>query len=506
MTDRISVLIVGAGPTGMATAAMLRRHDVRVRIVDASSGVATGSRAIMLWPPAQDALGVLGVLPELERQSHRPAAIAYHMRKPRPLRVRIAEHNAPLVIQQQRPGELLDAELKRLGAPVEREVEVVAVTAGETSVTVETRDADGDTDKIEADWLIAADGVRSTVRDQLGIAFAGTDDAQRYLLAEGRVEGEIDRDMVHYFLGPAGVMLFAPLPGGDVRVSTPITVKEATPELVAEMIDERGPGGVRMPEPTTLSTFTSSERVAERLRHGRCFLVGDAAHAHSAIGGQGLGLGLEDARNLTWKLAGVIQGRFDPAVLDTYEPERRAAIEHVMRITGRMTRQAVLSPMAIRVRNGTLRTLHALGVLERVNMPILAGRRMQYPDMLFPGAPAPGRGGRGAPAAGQRAPRWVPGDQPYGSFLLVTTGPATGENAHAASAAADRTDGLAHVHVERDGDTVLLIRPDGFVAAAGRGTDGVASLAKLPATLAGEVGSAEPTDTAEPAETAEATK
>jgi len=480
MADRTSVLIVGAGPAGMAAAAMLRRHDVSVRIVDASPGVATGSRAIMLWPPAQAALDSLGLLPDLERRSHRPSALAYHMGA-RTLRVKITDGNAPLVIQQQRPGELLDAELERLGSPVEREVTVVAVTAGESSVTVETRHADGTEGKIEADWLIAADGVRSTVREQLGIAFEGADDAQRYLLAEGRIDGEIDRDMVHYFLGPAGVMLFAPLPGGDVRVSTPVE-DEATPELLARMMAERGPAGVRMPEATSLGTFASSERIAERLRHGRCFLVGDAAHVHAAIGGQGLGLGLEDARNLTWKLAGVVNGRLDPAILDTYEPERRAAIEHIVRVTGRMTKQAVLSPAAVRVRNATLRTLHALGVLERVNVPILAGRRVRYPDVLFGGTPAPARGGgRSAPKLGERAPSQIATDGVPDSFSLVTTGSATGESA---SAAAERSPLLTHVALEGDDDTVLLVRPDGFIAATGQGTADVTAIESLVTSLA----------------------
>lgn len=494
MTDRTSVLVVGAGPAGMAAAAMLRRQGVSVRIVDAAAGVATGSRAIMLWPPAQEALRSLGLLDALARKSDRPRAFAYHTGPSRTLRVKIAEEFAPLVIQQQTPGELLDAELERLGAPVERQVTVVEVTEDDTTVTARTRHADGTEDEIQADWLIAADGVRSTVRDRLGIGFEGTDDDQRFLLAEGRLDGEIDREVVHYVLGQAGVMLFAPLPGGTTRVSTPVEEADATPELLNRMIAERGMDGVRMPEPDTLTTFTSAERIAERLRHGRCFLIGDAAHVHSAIGGQGLALGLEDARNLTWKLAGVVDGRLGPAVLDTYEPERRAAIEHVVQITGRMSRQAVLSPAAVRMRNGTLRTLHALGVLERVNVPMLAGRRAAYPGVLFGASPLP-EGGRRAPKPGRRAPEWVPiatGEE----FLLVTTGSATGECAVAADTAATKHPLLGHVHVKRPGDGVLLVRPDGFVAAAGRGPAEVAAIESLMTSLAGP---AEPATPAEPA-------
>jgi 2-polyprenyl-6-methoxyphenol hydroxylase-like FAD-dependent oxidoreductase len=484
MTDRTPVLIVGAGPAGMAAAATLRRLGVGVRIVDAAPGVATGSRAIMLWPPALRALGALGLLAELEARADRPQAFAYHLGRGRTLRVRVAGDNAPLVVPQQVPGELLDAELTRLGCPVERGVRVVAVTPGPASVTVETRDADGTAGKIEADWLIGADGVRSTVREQLGIGFAGADDSQRYLLAEGRIDGDVDRSMVHYFLGAAGVMLFAPLPGGDVRVSTPVEATEATPELVERLIRERGPAGVRMPEPTTLTTFTSSERIVARLRDGRCFLVGDAAHVHSAIGGQGLGLGLEDVRNLAWKLAGVVHDRLDPSVLDTYDPERRAAIEHIMKITGRMTKQAVLGPAAVRVRNGTLRTLHALGVLERVNLPMLAGHRVRLPDVLSGRTSAPAA--KGLPGPGERAPSWAPAPASDGRFLLVTGGSldGAGDRATEGSVLVDHAH-ADHAHADHEGDAALLLRPDGFVAASGRDAAAVTAMVTLVTALAG---------------------
>lgn len=488
MTDKTSVLIVGAGPVGMVAAGMLRRHGVKVRIVDAAPGVATGSRAIMLWPPALEALDDLDLLAEAEEQGYRPEAFVYHTGPGSMLRVPISRDDAPLVIPQQCPGELLDAELNRLGCPVERQVRVVAVAAGATSVTVETRHADGTEATIEADWLIAADGVRSTVREQLGVAFQGGGQAQRFLLAEGRLDGEIDHDVVHYFLGRSGVVLFAPLPGGAVRIATPIDDDaDATPDLLARLIAERGPGSLRMPAPTMLTTFASIEQIAERMRVGRCFLVGDAAHVHSVIGGQGMGLGLQDVRNLAWKLAGVVTGRLDPAVLDSYEPERRAAVEHIVQITGRMTRQAVLGPVALRLRNGALRALNALGVLERVNMPMLAGRRVRYPDALFGGAPAPGSGGRGIPGPGQRAPRWIPAadEPPQGPFLLVTTGSATSELARHADVAATRSPLLGRTHVPRDGDAVMLIRPDGFMAAAGRGLVDVTAIESLVASVAG---------------------
>ena len=180
--------------------------------------------------------------------------------------------------------------------------------AGGESVTLDVTGPAGPA-TVEADWLIGADGLGSTIRQQLGIEFPGDHMPATFVLAEGPLSGDFNRDEVHYFLGSKGVMLLAPLPGGMVRVSGP--VKPGTKPDAADVqriLDERGPGGLRFTELSTLGTFTSQERIAATMRKDRVFLVGDAAHVHSVVGGQGLNLGLQDARNLAWKLAGVIQG------------------------------------------------------------------------------------------------------------------------------------------------------------------------------------------------------
>ncbi len=161
------------------------------------------------------------------------------------------------------------------------------------------------------------------------------------------------------------------------------------------LLDERGPGGLRVGQLDALRTFTSSERIALPLRRGRCFLVGDAAHTHSPVGGQGLNLGLQDVHNLAWKLAGVIHGRLTPGILDSYERERRQAAEQIVHTTHQMIRMFTLGPTAARVRNLSWRGLDATGVLRRWFVPLLAGWRIRYSGPLSADGSAsrlPGRG------------------------------------------------------------------------------------------------------------------
>ena len=467
MSARTEVLIVGAGPCGLAAAGELLRQGVSVRVLEADVEPRTGSRAILLWPPALELFASLGVMAVADRRGVRATAMNYCLPGGHRVRVPLAPENQPLLLPQAETERLLEAALHDLGGTVERGVRVAGVSSHGGAVTVKAVRVSG-TELIEADWLIAADGVRSTVRERLGIEFVGEQFPDTIMVAEGQLDGTLSRYELHYYLGRAGGALLVPLPSGRFRLGTPVPEgTTVTPDLVQRLLDERGPGLVQLDDLTVMATFTSQERIAARMRSGHCFLVGDAAHTHSAIGGQGLNLGLQDVRNLTWKLAGVIAGRLRPDVLDTYEAERRHAAEETVRTTHRMARVVLAGSLAGRVRNGVLRLLHGTGVLQRAYPPLLAGWKLRYPD------PRPGtrrRRRRGVPPPGARAPQWIPlptpGERPI--LRLVTTGPASGELPRRASGLAARFPELArHEHLPRSAAVFLLLRPDGYVEASG---------------------------------------
>jgi 2-polyprenyl-6-methoxyphenol hydroxylase-like FAD-dependent oxidoreductase len=479
---RTSVVIVGGGTCGLAAACELLQLGVPVRVLEADPEPPRGSRAILLWPLGLDVLRHLGVHEEAVRRGLPLRALVYHLDNGHRLRSEIGAENEALLLPQEHTSRLLEEKLLRLGGTVERSARVTDVVDDGRGVTVKTQGPNGG-ELIEADWLIGADGLGSTVRERLGIEFPGTTLPTTYLAAEGRIDGEAEVGAVHYFLRSTGPMVFAPLRDGVTRLGTPIAPGTApTAETVQELLDLRGPGGLRVRTLDTLATFGSQERIAATLRKGRCFLVGDAAHTHSPIGGQGLNLGLQDVHNLAWKLAGVITGSLDAAVLDSYDTERRQSAEQIVANTGRFTRMFTLGPAAARVRNAAWRLLEATGVLRRRLVPLLAGWQVRYAPGLLTAEPEQGRrlGGRGLrqlPEPGSRTPSWVPladagADRP--TFRLITTGPAdSGPAREARSLAAARPRLVGHQHLPRPGAGFLLLRPDGFVAASGTTAEGV---------------------------------
>jgi 2-polyprenyl-6-methoxyphenol hydroxylase-like FAD-dependent oxidoreductase len=472
MTSKTPVVIVGAGPCGLAMACGLWRRGIAARVLDASPEPGTGSRAIMLWPPVLDVLDELGVLSEAERLGYRPTALAYHTSRSRAVRLPLDPVHGPLVLTQDRTSRLLEAALERLGGLVERPVRVTAVANGGDAVRV-TAEGPGGRLAIEADWLVGADGAHSTVRKQLGIEFAGMEYPVQFLLAEGLIDGGFERQVAHYYVTPAGVLVMIALPDGQVRISGALD-DGTTPSIEAaqQLLDRRGPGGLRISRPSLLTTYTAPHRIAGTMYTGRCFLVGDAAHVHSPAGGQGLSLGMQDVRNLAWKLAGVIRGQFAPAILASYDTERRAAAQQVVAATQRMTRQTLFPPMAMRVRNAVLHLLDGTGLLRRILLPALSGRRIHYPDVLLgePGTKPP-RGNDRQPSPGTQAPAWAP--RPEGKaldgFRLITAGPENGELAQRArSLVGTRPALVEHCHLAESTARFLVLRPDGYVAASGK--------------------------------------
>jgi FAD binding domain len=190
--------------------------------------------------------------------------------------------------------------------------------------------------------VIGADGPRSTVRQSLSIDFEGSTYEHKFFVADLKAEGELVDGSLNLFLSNKYfVLALFPLPGAkrfrligllpdDLAQQEQPTFEELHPKLL-EMVG----GRMQFKEVSWFSTYKVHHRVAVQFRQGHCFLLGDAAHIHSPIGGQGMNTGLQDAYNLAWKLALVLRGQAKEQLLETYHDERRANASSLINTTDR---------------------------------------------------------------------------------------------------------------------------------------------------------------------------
>jgi 2-polyprenyl-6-methoxyphenol hydroxylase-like FAD-dependent oxidoreductase len=332
----IDVLIVGAGPTGLALGVDLARRGVDALVVERAEGLFPGSRGKGIQPRTMEVFDDLGVLDAI-----RAAGGIYPVGMIWQDGERAGEHQMfdpaeatddspytePWMVPQWRTQEILFARLTELGGKVAFGPEAVGITQDEAGVTVSF--ADGKS--IHAQYVVAADGGRSAVRRGLGIGMTGeTVDPHPMLVADVRLTG-LDRDNWHVFPPHGetdGFMAICPLAGTrDFQIAAQFpegTAVDLSLDGIRKVVAARSHlDADAVTEVRWASDFRPRAALADRFRDGRVFLAGDAAHVHSPAGGQGLNTSVQDAYNLGWKLGAVLTGGAPAALLDTYEEERR---------------------------------------------------------------------------------------------------------------------------------------------------------------------------------------
>ncbi|MGA5419391.1 FAD-dependent monooxygenase [Streptomyces lavendulocolor] len=472
----MSALVVGAGPVGLTAAIELLRRDVPVRIVDRVDRPHPHSKSIVLWPRALEAFARLGVADEIVERGVRMSAQNYYSGGRRTLRLgfgKVTGTSYPFAVSlpQQETEEVLRGALGRLGGKIEFGVRLTGFAQDEHGVRAELADSHAAFTH-DTDWLIGADGSRSTVREHLGVPFEGATYPQQFLLADGECDTPLAHDEAHYFMTPKGVLVVVGLPGGLYRVFVSVAPNVDTSDPLAVIqaaATERSPVPVRLVGDQRTGLFQVQRRLAGRLRQGRVLLVGDAAHIHSPAGAQGLNTGIEDASALAWRIA---RGGRGPAAasLERWERERLYVAERVVADTDRQTRMWTLSGWRRTARDLAFAVGRLTGVTDRV----VPARQAQL-DLVLPGAPDRA----GDLRTGARLPD---GPLPDGSTLhdtlrtgdpalLVLVGagtPAAAERARRFLAAAPT--GGVHTRVVTGGPklglrepTAVLVRPDGVI-------------------------------------------
>jgi 2-polyprenyl-6-methoxyphenol hydroxylase-like FAD-dependent oxidoreductase len=481
-----SVLIVGAGPTGLTAAVELSRLGIDVRIVDKEMAPSPTSRALGVQARTVELLRPRGVADEMLRLGNRASATTLYAGGRRLAGIELhrmpSEFNFILMLAQSDTERLLTEQLSRQGVAVERGVELVSLAQDDFAAHVLLRDADGSTENVTPSYVIAADGSHSAIRKSLGLPFVGRSLAQNYVLGDVHLAGAVPQDQLSIFLAPKGFLAVFPMGDGRFRFMATdpdgITGDDLEPSLddIQRLYDRTVHLGAQLYDLNWSSRFRINSRHMTTLRSGRVFFGGDAAHVHSPAGGQGMNAGIQDMINLGWKLAMVLRGVARPELLDTYESDRLPVIKQLVAMTERATKAF----------NSTNPVAHALlvrflpKVLSRSAVQDKAAPRLGQIAASYRGRPiAKGGGGIGSLRAGDRIPDvHLPEGRLYDLLddstltLLISGGAGRIHDAH------DLWDDVISVRETTlpaelaDGAAWLLVRPDGYLAAAGSAEQG----------------------------------
>ncbi|MFF8014324.1 FAD-dependent monooxygenase [Streptomyces sp. NPDC007929] len=366
MPTDTDVLVVGAGPTGLALGIDLARRGVAALVVEREPTLFPGSRGKGLQPRTMEVFDDLGVLDAIRAGGGTyPVGMIWqnggrageHRMFDAAEPTEDAPYNEPWMVPQWRTQQILRARLEELGGEVAFDRELVALTRHEDEGGVGTEVGPGEGvvpgvraefasgEVVTARYVVAADGGRSTVRRLLGIGMTGeTVDPHPTLVADVRISG-LDRDNWHVFPpGEAdGFLAICPLPGTEDFQLVARFPEGTAPDLTLEGVRKVVAARSHLaPESVTelrwASDFRPRAALADRFRSGRVFLAGDAAHVHSPAGGQGLNTSVQDAYNLGWKLGAVLRDGADPALLDSYEEERRPVAAEMLGLSTRVHR------------------------------------------------------------------------------------------------------------------------------------------------------------------------
>jgi 2-polyprenyl-6-methoxyphenol hydroxylase-like FAD-dependent oxidoreductase len=346
--DRPLVLIVGAGPTGLVLAIWLTRLGIPVRLIDKTAEPGTTSRALAVQTRTLELYRQLGIADAFIAGGAKMANLNFWVEGARAARVplgRIGEGLSPypfvLVHAQDDHERFLIEQLGALGVRVQRRTELLHFEQHERGVRATLRLPDGSHDACEADYLAGCDGASSTVREQLAIGFPGGTYSGLFYVADVEAAGPATDGELHVDLEGADFVLVFPRKGtGHIRLVGVVRDLSGRDHETLTFEDVRGLAiehlQLTVRRVNWFSTYRVHHRVADRFREGRVFLLGDAAHIHSPVGGQGMNTGIGDAVNLAWKVAAVLADGSPDDLLGTYEPERIAFARRLVATTDRV--------------------------------------------------------------------------------------------------------------------------------------------------------------------------
>jgi 2-polyprenyl-6-methoxyphenol hydroxylase-like FAD-dependent oxidoreductase len=484
----VPVLIVGAGPTGLVLALWLTRLGVAVRIIDKTAEPGTTSRALAVSARTLELYQQMGMADPLIDGGVKVPAANFWVQGTAVARLpldRMGQGMTPfpfaLIFPQDAHERVLIERLEALGVKVERRTTLVRFDLGGEGVRATLEREDGSRETCNAAYLAGCDGAHSVVREALAIGFPGGTYSDIFFVADVEGSGPATNGEIHVDLGRSDFLAVFPMKGtGRVRLVGTVLERPADEhdKLTFDDVRARVTGHLHFTigRVNWFSTYHVHHRVASRFREGRAFLLGDAAHVHSPVGGQGMNTGIGDAVNLAWKLAAVLNGGAADSLLDTYEPERIGFARRLVATTDRaFTIVTDHGPIAWRVRTRLLplvaRLLFRLNRVRRFLFRTVSQIGVNYHESPL------SEGAAGSVRGGDRLP-WVPTGPHEDNFAPLTLlawhvhvyGEPRPELADACGGlglpihAFAWTPEMARAGLVRG--AIYLVRPDGYIALA----------------------------------------
>jgi 2-polyprenyl-6-methoxyphenol hydroxylase-like FAD-dependent oxidoreductase len=333
-TRDTDVLIVGAGPTGLVLALWLTRLGVRVRIIDKTAQPGTTSRAVAVQARTLELYSQIGLADAVVERGWKTIAVNLWVAGEKAAHAVFGDMGAgvspfpyALIFPQDEHERLLIDRLAEDGVHIERQTELLGFEAAARGVLARLKRPDGASETCEVAYMAGCDGAHSAVREALKIGFPGGTYDHLFYVADVEASGTTMNGELHVALDRTDFLAVFPLKG-EGRARLIGTVREQAERQHEKLswndVSKRVIEWIRIDVERVnwFSTYRVHHRVADHFRKGCAFLLGDAAHVHSPVGGQGMNTGIGDAVNLAWKLAAVVQGRAAASLLDSYEPER----------------------------------------------------------------------------------------------------------------------------------------------------------------------------------------
>ncbi len=487
-----SILVVGAGPTGMTAAIELKRAGLNVRIIDKNDGLAVHSQALALQARTLEQFQRYGIADQAVALGRKLHGARFYSEGKQIASLTFdhlpTRYPYVLFLPQSRTEALLNAHMEQMGVKAERRVQLESLSQHDRGVHVRLRHSDGGLEDLNVRWVIGCDGAHSTVREKTGIRFLGGGLGLSFFLGDVELEGpDTPQDDLRVHVHRGDVIFMGRISETCFRMIVALHAEqerdERRPLTMNDFQQAVDRVGVRVNVRSTgwTTPFRVNDRQARHYRMRNVFLAGDASHIHSPVGGQGMNTGIQDAANLAWKLAAVARGA-NESLLHSYEEERSEVGKALLRFTDRGLKMAsTTNPFVEGLRDKLVPFISNLKTVQRALTGFIAETAVEYRSSSI----VWDFGGDGDLHAGERMPDLTlqyPGDRTTlldewkdtNHLALVVNG----SNAELAAVRSDLPEAcvipVCTPQMDDEGISllgtrkkVIIVRPDGYIGFRG---------------------------------------